>query len=84
MNDAMKVNDEELNSVSGGHKQETFDVCPDGCIEVKDPSWTREGHHKHCINCDSKDLDDVKAWFMDTKEVAKAQVCRKCGAHWLT
>ena len=83
MNENQKINDDALESVSGGSKQETFDVCPPGCLEVKEPSWTREGKHKKCIDCDSKEIDDVDAWFMDTKEVAKAQICRKCGAHWL-
>ena len=83
MNENLKINDDALDSVNGGSKEETFDACPPGCMEVKEPSWNREGRKKKC-DCGSKDIDDVRAWFMDTKEVAEAQICRKCGAHWLT
>ena len=83
LNNNGKLSDDFLDSVSGGKEEESFSSCPSGCIEVKEPSWPREGKQKKCGHCGSEDLEDGSYWFADTHEVADGQRCRKCGAAWL-
>ena len=82
LNNNAKLNDEALDAVSGGKSDESFGSCPEGCIEVKDHTWKREGHKDKC-DCGSKDLEEGRYWFMETGEVADGQRCRKCGAAWI-
>ncbi len=83
------LNEQDLEKVTGGHHEtgsrSGINDCPPGTIEVKNELYPNEGHkHKHCINCDSKDLTDRFFFMVDTGTLFEGQECEACHTRWIT
>ena len=83
MSEMNKMNDSDLDQVSGGKKHyKNSDDFP-GAMEMKENVTHYGSKKKKCPNCGSDELDKEYMAFDGGAVMHEGQVCRKCGEKWI-